>query len=176
MKDIQYATNYTPREYLLRFLWALAWPFFRFSPRLLYGWRNFLLRLFGARIGKKVKIYPSAKIMFPWNLLIGDRTVISWGVILYNLGKITIGSDTIISQYAHICAGTHDYRSPDFKLLKLPVMLGENVWIAANAFIGPGVTIGDRVVVGARSVVVKDVLNDRIVAGNPATEIKRKET
>jgi putative colanic acid biosynthesis acetyltransferase WcaF len=174
MKYIQYTSNYTLKEYLLRFLWSLTWPFFRFSPRLLYGWRNFLLRFFGARIGKKVKIYPTAKIMFPWNLEIDARTVISWEVILYNLGKITIGSDTIISQYAHLCAGTHDHQSEDFPLLKLPVSIGNNVWIATEAFIGPDVKIGDNVVVGARSVVIKDIPDDLIVAGNPAKEIKKR--
>ncbi len=167
-QKINYASNYTPKEYLLRFLWACVWPVFRCSPRLLYGWRNLLLRIFGARIGRGVRIYPSADIMFPWNLEIGDQTVISWKVILYNLGKITIGSSTIISQYVHLCAGNHDYRSPDFKLLKTPIVIGSKVWIAADAFIGPGVSVGDNAVVYARAVVVKDVPENAVVAGHPA--------
>lgn len=134
-----------------------------------------ILRIFGAKIGKGVKIYPSADIMFPWNLEIGDRTVISWGVILYDLGKISIGSDTVISQYAHICAGNHDYQSPDFKLLKTPVNIGNKVWIAADAFIAPGVNVGNNSVVYARSVVVKDVEADTIVGGNPAKVLRNEK-
>jgi len=88
--------NYTHREYVLRMLWGFVYVFFRYSPRLLYGWRNFILRIMGASIGRGVKIYPSAKIMFPWNLTIEDGAVISWGVNLYNLGKIEIGKNTII--------------------------------------------------------------------------------
>ncbi len=159
----------------MRVLWSLCWPLFGISPRLFYGWRNLILRFFGAKIGKGVKIYPSAKIMFPWILEIGDHTVISWGVILYNLGKITIGSNTIISQYTHICAGNHDHPTPDFKLLKTPITIGNHVWIAADVFIAPGVVIGDHAVVYARSVVVKDVSENSIVGGHPAEVIKGRE-
>jgi putative colanic acid biosynthesis acetyltransferase WcaF len=170
---INYGVNYTRKEYLLRLLWSCAWPLFRFSPRIWYGWRNIILSIFGARIGKSVKIYPSADIMFPWNLEIGDRSVISWKVIIYNLGKISIGEDTVISQYAHLCAGNHDYKSPDFKLLKTPIIVGSRVWIAADAFIGPGVKVGDRSVIYARAVVVNDVEEATVMGGNPARVIRK---
>lgn len=170
----QLGNNYTIKENINRVLWGVFSICFRYSPRLLYGWRNFLLRAFGAKIGKGVKIFPSAKIMFPWQLEIGDGTVISWGVILYNLGKITIGSHTVISQYVHICAGTHDYGSREFTLLKIPIAIGSNVWVAADAFIGPGVRVGDNTLVAARAVVIKDVLAETIVGGNPAKHLKKK--
>lgn len=165
--------NYTFKENSARVLWGGVSIFFRYSPRLFYSWRNFLLRIFGARIGKGVKIFPSAKIMFPWNLEIADGTVVSWEVILYNLGKITIGSNTVISQYAHICAGTHEYTSEEFTLLKSSVEIGSKVWVAADAFVGPDVTVGDGVVVGSRSVVINDVPDHTVVAGNPARIIKK---
>jgi putative colanic acid biosynthesis acetyltransferase WcaF len=173
-REIAYARNYTKREYLLRGLWSVGKLFFRYSPRLLYGWRNHLLRLFGARVGKGVKVYPSADVMFPWNLEIGEHTVVSWGVVMYNLGRISVGSNTIISQYAHICAGTHDYRSRSFDLIKSSITIGSGVWIAADAFIGPDVVVGDNSIVAARAVVTKDVGEGEIVAGNPARLVKRR--
>ena len=125
----------------------------------------------GAKIGIGVKIYPSAKIMYPWLLQIGDRTTISWRVKVYNLGFSSIGNDTMISQFSHLCGGTHNYRSKDFDLIRTGFTIGNNVWIAADAFIGPKVTVGDRAIVAARAVVVKDVAEATIVAGNPAKVI-----
>ncbi len=163
---------YSTKEKLLRVIWGAVEPlFFRYSPRLLYGWRNLVLQAMGAKLGKNVKIYPSAKIMYPWLLEIGDNTTISWEVKVYNLGFSKIGSNTMISQYSHLCGGTHDFRSPDFDLIRTGFTIGNQVWIAADAFIGPGVKVGDRAVVAARAVVVKDVETGKIVAGNPAKVI-----
>lgn len=164
--------NYSTKELLLRVIWGGIYPvFFRFSPRLLYGWRNLILRVMGAKLGNNVKIYPSAKIMFPWLLEIGDKTTISWDVKVYNLGFSKVGSNTMISQYSHLCGGTHDFRSKDFKLIRNGFTIGDNVWVAADAFIGPGVTVHDRAVVGARAVVMKDVEAGAMVAGNPAVVV-----
>ncbi len=160
------------RENILRVIWGVVYPiFFRYSPRLFYFWRNFILRVMGARIGKNVKIYPSAKIMFPWLLEIGDNSTISWDVKVYNLGYSKIGSNTMISQYSHLCGGTHDFRSKDFTLLRTGFTIGNNVWIAADAFVGPGIKVNDGAVVGARAVVTKDVPEKTIVAGNPAKNV-----
>lgn len=163
---------YSGKEVILRLIWSFVHlVFFRFSPRLLYGWRNFLLRIMGASIGKGVKIYPSAMITFPWLLEVKDKAVISWGVRIYNLGKISIGKKTVISQFAHLCGGTHDIKNPGFVLLRKEIEVGNCVWIASDAFIGPNVHIGDYAVVGARAVVFKDVEMGSIVAGNPAKKI-----
>ncbi len=167
---------YTPLHYIRKFLWQIIyWTLFRFSHRLMYGWRNFLLRLMGAKVGKSVRIFPSVAITYPWNLEIGDNSIIAWEVRIYNLGKIFIGNKTIISQSAHICAGDHDYHSPKFTLLMPSITIGNEVWIAADAFIGPRVTVNHFSVVGARAVVVKDVPEGMVVGGNPAKVIKKRD-
>ena len=160
--------NYTMRTYVARVAWGLLQPLFRYSPRFCYGWRNLLLRIFGASIGKRVRIYPTAKIMFPWNFNIGDSSTVAWNCTVYSLGEIKIGSNTMISQGTHLCAGSHDYRKPDLPLLRPPITIRDGVWCCAEAFIGPGVEIGCNAVVAARAVVVEDVPPGDIVAGNPA--------
>ena len=104
----------------------------------------------------------------------GEYSALGPRVNLYNLGTITIGSNTVISQDSYLCGGTHDYTRPTMPLIKAPITVGDKVWICAGAFIGPGVTIGDGAVVGARAVVVKDVEPWTVVAGNPAKMIKRR--
>ncbi len=162
------ARKYTRAELGGRVLWSLMRPLFRLSPRLFWGWRNAMLRLFGASVGRGVRIFPTVKIIIPWNLTIGDRATIGDGVILYALGRITIGAGATVSQGAHLCAGTHDHRKPDFPLLKQPVAVGEGAWVCADAFIGPDVTIGEYAIVGARGVAMRNVPPWSLAAGNPA--------
>lgn len=164
---------WTRREKIGRLLWMFVRAtLFRWSFHNWYAWRRLVLRAFGARIGRCVRIRPTVSIEIPWNLAIGDDTSIGDQAILYSLGNITIGRRVSISQYAHLCAGTHDYTTDAMTLLRPPINVEDEVWIAADAFIGPGVTIGARSVVAARSTVVKDVPPDQIVGGNPAKFIK----
>lgn len=162
-------SKYSKKALAGRVLWGVAWALlFRPSPRLLYGWRAFLLRVFGAEIGEHVHIYPTVKITQPWALKIGAFTGIGDGVILYNLGPMTIERDVTISQRAHLCGGTHDFRDRKMPLIKATLRIGRGAWICTEAFVGPGVTVGAEAVVGARAVVVKDVAPRAIVGGNPA--------
>jgi putative colanic acid biosynthesis acetyltransferase WcaF len=162
------ARKWTRKELVGRALWSLVFPLFRLSPRIFWGWRRFILRAFGARVGKDVHIFPTTRIAIPWNLTLGDGCALGDRTNLYSLGHIRVGCRATISQGAHLCAGTHDWRDPAMPLLKRPIAIGDDVWVCADAFLGPGVHVGARVIVGARAVVMKDVAADLIVAGNPA--------
>ena len=174
IRDNQAARKWTRSELLLRVLWALIHPLFRYSPRIFWSWRVWILRVFGASIGSGVHIYPTTRIMLPWNLAIGSQASIGDGANLYNLGLISIGAAATISQGAHLCAGTHDYLRADLPLLKLPIVIGEGAWICADSFIGPGVRIGDYAIVGARAVAMRNVADWEIAVGNPARVIKSR--
>lgn len=179
--QIDVATNrsvpkWTRREQLRRVLWVLALPLFRLSPRPFWAWRRVLLRAYGASVGTDVHIFPTVRITIPWNLEIGEAAAVGDHVILYALGPISIGPRATVSQYAHLCAGTHDISRDDRPLLKLPISIGEDAWVAAGAFVGPGVNIGPRAIVGACSVVMKDVASDHVVAGNPTKTIRTLDT
>jgi putative colanic acid biosynthesis acetyltransferase WcaF len=165
------ARKWSTRELAGRALWEGLGFAFAWSPRQLWGWRNAWLSLFGARIGRNVQIHPSVRIALPWNLTIGDNTAVGDGAILYSLGAITLGADVTVSQYAHLCAGTHDHRRADLPLIKATINVGDGVWICADAFVGPDVRVGYYAIVGARAVAVADVAPWTIVAGNPARPI-----
>lgn len=164
--------NYGKGDFLRRLMWIPGKLLFRILPRFFYGLGNQLLRLYGARIGKEVRIYPSVKIIFPWTLDISDNVTIGDGVTLYGLGPIRIGAGTMVSQGVHFCAGTHDYAYANLPLLKPEIRIGKAVWICADCFVGPGIEVGDYCILGARSVVVKSIPPLKIAAGNPARPIK----
>ncbi|MER8423318.1 colanic acid biosynthesis acetyltransferase WcaF [Mesorhizobium sp. M1403] len=165
------ARKWSRRELAGRFFWDLSRPLFAWSPRPFWGWRRAVLRLFGARIGREVHIYPTVRITIPWNLTIGDQSAVGDRAILYALGPISLGDRVTVSQGAHLCAGTHDYRDPTMPLEKRPIVIGSGAWICADAFIGPGVTVGASAIAGARSVVMKNVDEKTIVVGNPAKKV-----
>ena len=166
--------NYTKTELLRRVLWGVGRLFFRFSPRPCFGWRRFVLRCFGAKVGANVNTYPSTWIYFPWNLTVGDWTAMGEEAFIYNLGPVTIGEKVTISHRAQLCAGTHDYKQPHLPLIKPPIVIRDQVWICANAFVGPGVTVGEGAIIGACAVVTRDVEPWAIMAGNPARFVKKR--
>ena len=161
--------------YAARFAWNyLGQPLFRFSLPRAFGWRRWILRRFGARLRDNTLVYPTARIFHPWLLEMDEWSNLGHGVIIYNLGSVSIGSHSVLSHGAYLCAGTHDYTRSDMPLMKPAIRVGHGVWIATQAFIGPGVTIGDNTVIGARAVVMKDVPAGVVAAGNPARVIKAR--
>jgi putative colanic acid biosynthesis acetyltransferase WcaF len=170
------ARKYSAREQFARVLWSvLSWSY-RFSPRPCFAWRRALLRLFGARVGQQVHVYPSTRFYMPWNVSLGDYSAIGEDVLVYSLGPVAIGAHATVSYRAHVCAGTHDFSDPATPLLKPAVTIGDGAWIGTDAFIGPGVSVGATALVGARAVVVGDVAPGDIVAGHPARVIGRRGT
>lgn len=168
------ARKWTRRELAGRAFWSLCRPLFRWSPRLCWGWRRMLLRLFGAQVGHGVHIHPSAVIFIPWNLKIGDFSSIGFDCMIYNLGPLRIGSRATISQRSHLCGGSHDHKDPAMPLIKCPIEIGDDSWICADSFVGPSVRIGAHAVVAAAAVVVRDVPPGAIVAGNPAKTVSQR--
>ena len=161
---------------MLRFFWNIVWIcFFWPTPRGFFcGWRRFLLRLFGAKIGKGANILPSCKIWQPWKLNMGDYSCLSEDVDCYSVDNISIGEQAVVSQGAFLCCASHDITSPVMELTHKPIIIGAQSWVAARAFIGPGVIVGEGAVVGACSVVTKNVEPWTVVGGNPAKFIKKR--
>jgi acetyltransferase-like isoleucine patch superfamily enzyme/glycosyltransferase involved in cell wall biosynthesis len=167
---------WTFREKLIRAIWMLLGrPLFRISFHNWYGFRARMLRLFGAKIGDGVRIRPSVNVEIPWNLDIKDGVTVGDYAILYSLGVITIGERTIVSQYAHLCAGTHDHTDRRFPLIRDPITIGADAWIGADAFVGPNVTIGRLSVLGARSSAYRNLEEATVYVGNPARPLKKRE-
>jgi putative colanic acid biosynthesis acetyltransferase WcaF len=155
--------------------WLVETLLFRPSPQVLYGWRRWLLRRFGAEIGKGVLIRPSARITYPWKVAIGDHAWIGDHAILYSLADIRIGAHTVVSQLSHLCTGSHAIESASFAITAEPITIGSQCWIASDVFVAPGVTIADGAVVGARSTVFHDLPPAMIYRGTPARPVRSRQ-
>ena len=158
-----------------RMVWQFIWMIlYRPTPRFMHAWRCLLLRLFGAKLGRGVHPYPSARIWAPWNLEMGDHSCISEWVDCYCVDKIFIGAHTTVSQYSFLCTASHDYSSQEMPLVTAPIRIGDRAWVTADVFVAPGVTIGEGVVVLARACVLSDIPPWTIVEGNPAVAKKAR--
>ena len=102
--------------FVVQLWWIVQGTFFRMSPQFLYGFRRFILRAFGAKIGKKVKIRPTVRITYPWKVSVGDYSWIGDDVVLYSLGDIEIGENLVIFQKSYLCTGSHNYLQIDFPI------------------------------------------------------------
>jgi putative colanic acid biosynthesis acetyltransferase WcaF len=161
--------------FIVQLWWIVQGTLFRMSPQFMYGFRRFLLRLFGAKIGKKVIIRPTVKVTFPWKVIIDDYSWIGDDVVLYSLGEIEIGKNVVISQKSYLCTGSHDYLKPEFSIYANKITIKDQVWIATDVFIAPGITIEMGVLVGARSSVFDDLPELKVCIGNPAKVFKNRE-
>ncbi|WP_022846327.1 putative colanic acid biosynthesis acetyltransferase [Desulfurobacterium sp. TC5-1] len=159
-------------SWFVQLWWIVQDTLFRWSPQFMYGWRRFLLRLFGAKVGKGVLIRPTAKITFPWKVKIGDYSWIGDEVVLYSLGEIEIGKNVVISQRSYICTGSHDYTKVDFPIFVKKIVIEDEVWLASDVFVAPGVRVGRGTVVGARSSVFSDLPPGKVCIGSPAKPVK----
>lgn len=151
---------------------AIAFPL---SLHTFNGFRRWLLRLFGAKIGTGVIIRPTARFTYPWNVEIGDYSWIGDDVVFYSLEVIRIGNHCVISQKCYLCTGSHDIQDPAFALITAPIIINNGVWVATDCFIAHGVEIGANAVIGARSSVFGNMPSQQVCWGTPARPHYQRE-
>lgn len=111
---------------------------------------------------------------FPIRL--GEEVFVNANCTFLDCGGITIGAHTLIGPNCQLYTPQHptdhiERRRPVER--GLPISIGEDCWLGGGVIVCPGVRIGNRTIVGAGSVVVHDLPDDVVAAGNPA-EVKRK--
>lgn len=128
--------------------------------------------MFGARVHSTAHVYASARVWYPSNLVMEEHSALGPRVNCYCMAPIHLGAHAIVSQGAHLCAGTHDISDMNFQLVTKPIVIGADAWVAAEAFIGPGVKVGHGAVIGARAVLFKDAEAGGVFVGNPAKFVR----
>ena len=161
-------------KFIVQLWWIVQLTLFAWSPQFLYPWRRALLRLFGAKIGKKVLIRPTARFTYPWKVSIDDYSWVGDDCVFYSLGKISVGKNVSIAHRDYFCTGIHDISKPTFDIGQKPIVIEDECWITNDVFVGPGVTVGKGCVVGARSTVLNDLPEGMICYGTPAKPRKQR--
>lgn len=145
------------------FLTSLPWP---------VSFKVWLLRLFGAEVGKGAILKPRINIHLPWKLKIGDHCWIGEEVCILNFEPVVLGSHVCVSQRAFLCAGNHDFREPSLPFRNAPITIGDGVWVGSNCFVAPNVSIGVDTVITACSVVTRNMPEGMVCSGNPCVPLK----
>ena len=137
--------------------------------------RRFLLKLFGAQIGRRVTIKPGVRVKFPWRLIVTDDVWIGEGVWIDNLAYVVVGANACLSQGAYLCTGSHNWSASSFDLITKPITIGQSAWIAARGTVGPGVTVGEGAVLTLGSTASADLEPWCIYSGIPAQQVKERQ-
>lgn len=134
----------------------------------------FLLKLFGAKIGKGVIIKPNVNIKYPWLLEVGDFTWIGERVWIDNLAMVKIGKNCCLSQGSMLLCGNHNYKEPTFDLIVKEITLEDGAWVGAMSVVCPGVTLKSHAILTVQSVATETLEPYMLYKGNPAVKIRER--
>lgn len=172
-----YINNHSKINKIFRVLWSLLYlMLFRYTPVIGFNWlRINLLRLFGAKVGKGCRVFPSVKVWAPWNLELGNYVAIAHYVDLYSVDKIIVGDYVTISQYSFICTASHDISRLSLPLVCSPIKIESYSWVCADCFIHKGVTIKHASIISARSNLYTNTDISSVYSGNPALKVGERK-
>ena len=114
-------------------------------------------------------------------ITIGEGCFLNRNTMVAATDHVEIGDHVMFANGCFVGDAAHRFDDPDLPITwqgfssKGPVKIGSNVWFGANCVVTSGVTIGDRCVIGSNSVVLRDLPDGVIAAGNPAKVIKEIE-
>ena len=166
-------SEYQPGSPIKRLVWYyINLIFFQSGWFPFYAPKSWLLKLFGAKIGKGLIIKPSVNIKYPWLLEIGNHVWIGEQVWIDNLAKVTISDHVCLSQGALLLCGNHHYKKTSFDLMVQPILLEEGVWIGARSTVCGGVTAHSHAVLTLGSEANTDLQPYSIFSGNPAVKVR----
>ncbi len=135
-------------------------------------WYRWICRI---KIGKYSSIHRHCRMYHPYKIIIGDHSIINYGVLLDGRRGLQIGNNVSISEGTVILTLGHDIDKPNFDLKGGKVIIEDYVFIGSYARILPAVKIGEGAVVAAGSVVTRDIEPYSVVGGVPARFIRKRE-
>ncbi len=139
------------------------------------GVKVFLLRAFGAKIGRGLVIKNRVNIKHPWRLIVGNHVWIGEDVWVDNLDSVSLGDSVCISQGAMLLTGNHDYTTAAFYYRNAPIVVEEGAWVGAKSVVCPGVVVGSHAILTVGSIATKRMESYGIYQGNPAIKVRQRK-
>ncbi|HEY9826748.1 MAG TPA: sugar O-acetyltransferase [Stenomitos sp.] len=137
--------------------------------------RDRLIRELIPNSGKGIWIEPPFYCDYGSNITLGDKVFFNFNCVVLDVARVRIGSGVLLGPAVQIYAATHPLSAAERRTgleAGRPVDIGEEVWIGGGAIICPGVRVGAQSVIGAGSVVIRDIPEGVVAAGNPCRVIR----
>lgn len=133
------------------------------------------------KVGRNVRIHPSASIRYPEHVSLGDHSHININCCIWaeTNSRITLGKNLLMGPNVQIHSSHHGTKlgSPMMEQPQVggDIVIGDDVWLCGGAIITSGVSIANGVVVAANAVVTKNIEEENvIVAGVPAKIVAKR--
>jgi maltose O-acetyltransferase len=125
--------------------------------------------------GEGSEIRPPMYCDYGYQVHIGARTFVNFGLMALDVAKIVIGDDVQIGPNVQLLTPTHptdaELRRAKWEAAK-PITIGDNAWLGGGAIVLAGVVVGENAIVGAGAVITKDVPPNTVAVGNPARVVR----
>lgn len=159
------------------YLWAVCELLFVTNAwQISSGLRVWILRVFGAKIGRGVVFRPRTRVKLPWKLHIGDRAWIGEGVWIHNQNDIRIEHDVVISQDTFLTTGSHAHRR-DMALITRPIVIEAGAWITSRCVVLGGTKVGQSALVAPLTLLAgQEIPAGEVWGGNPARYVSARFT
>ena len=109
------------------------------------------------------------------NISLGRKVFFNFNCVVLDVMPVVIGDNVLFGPGVQIYTATHPISARErcqWLESARPSTIGSDVWVGGGAIVCPGVTIGSRSVIGAGSVVMRDIPDDVVAAGNPCRVIR----
>jgi len=155
---------------------ALLWP-----QGVIYNQESVVIgeeTMIGPNTAISVGIAPGQEMITNPVIEIGSRCIIGRGSHIVGHWSITIGDDIQTGPYVYITDQNHVYEDVERPIgiqqpIEAAVSIGPGSWLGANVVILPGTELGEHTTVAAGAVVSGKFPPRVVLAGVPATIVKR---
>ena len=148
---------------------------FNGSPAADPGLRRRLLEDLLGDFGEGAEIRPPMYCDYGYQIHIGARTFVNFGLMALDVARIVIGDDVQIGPNVQLLTPTHptdaELRRAKWEAAE-PITIGDNAWLGGGAIVLAGVIVGENAIVAAGAIVTRDVPPNTVVMGNPARVVR----